>query len=284
MRPLAAIIITEGIPSILACNTDFNRGMGLVVRASVVFLTLAAFLCGCDRSDDQIKVYRLVKPPGESAPLEKDAIASTNAPVIDGRTRARTTGRRGRSGRGTPRGRGAGSGGGRPGCRRPARVPGPTTCGSSTGRRRGTSRPARASASRARRSARVSRGSVIVPKSSQSCRYLNDYLFGTVTVTVSRAAGASGSGSQRAHERLRAAGVVGLSSAPGRAPMPEPRRRDDARPAATAASRAVTGGSRPRRARRRGRRRRRRCRPRRRGAPPGRASSSSSRAQSSAPS
>ena len=53
----------------------------MVVRASVVFLTLATFLCGCDRSDDQIKVYRLVKPPGESAPMEKDAIASTNAPV-----------------------------------------------------------------------------------------------------------------------------------------------------------------------------------------------------------
>jgi hypothetical protein len=55
--------------------------MGVVVRASVVFLTLATFLCSCDRSDDQIKVYRLVKPPGESAPMEKDAIASTNAPV-----------------------------------------------------------------------------------------------------------------------------------------------------------------------------------------------------------
>jgi hypothetical protein len=55
--------------------------MGVVARASVVLLTLATFLCGCDRSDDQIKVYRLVKPPGESAPMEKDAIASTNAPV-----------------------------------------------------------------------------------------------------------------------------------------------------------------------------------------------------------
>ena len=53
----------------------------MVVRASVVLLTLATFLCGCDRSEDQIKVYRLAKPPGESAPMEKDAIASTNAPV-----------------------------------------------------------------------------------------------------------------------------------------------------------------------------------------------------------
>jgi hypothetical protein len=55
--------------------------MGPVARASVVFFTLAAFLWGCDRSDDQIKVYRLAKPSGEAEPLEKDAIASTNAPV-----------------------------------------------------------------------------------------------------------------------------------------------------------------------------------------------------------
>jgi hypothetical protein len=55
--------------------------MGPVARASVVFFTLATFLWGCDRSDDQIKVYRLAKPSGEAEPLEKDAIASTNAPV-----------------------------------------------------------------------------------------------------------------------------------------------------------------------------------------------------------
>jgi hypothetical protein len=39
------------------------------------------FLYGCNRSEDEIKVYRLVKPSGESEPVEKDAIASTNAPV-----------------------------------------------------------------------------------------------------------------------------------------------------------------------------------------------------------
>jgi hypothetical protein len=55
--------------------------MGPVARASVVFFTLATFLWGCDRSDEQIKVYRLAKPSGEAEPLEKDAIASTNAPV-----------------------------------------------------------------------------------------------------------------------------------------------------------------------------------------------------------
>jgi len=55
--------------------------MGPVARASVVFFALASFLWGCDRSDEQIKVYRLVKPSGESEPMEKDAIASTNAPL-----------------------------------------------------------------------------------------------------------------------------------------------------------------------------------------------------------
>ena len=55
--------------------------MGPVARASTVFFTLAIFLWGCNRSDEHIKVYRLAKPSGESEPLEKDAIASTNAPV-----------------------------------------------------------------------------------------------------------------------------------------------------------------------------------------------------------
>lgn len=55
--------------------------MGSVTRASIVFFTLLSFLCGCNRSDEQIKVYRLAKPSGEAQPLEKDAIASTNAPV-----------------------------------------------------------------------------------------------------------------------------------------------------------------------------------------------------------
>jgi hypothetical protein len=51
------------------------------VRASIVLFALATFLWGCDRSDEQIRVYRLAKPSGEAEPLEKDAIASTNAPV-----------------------------------------------------------------------------------------------------------------------------------------------------------------------------------------------------------
>ena len=36
---------------------------------------------GCERRDEQIKVYRLVKPTGESTPMENNAVASTNAPV-----------------------------------------------------------------------------------------------------------------------------------------------------------------------------------------------------------
>ena len=54
------------------------RGLGMAV---VVILVPATFFMGCNRSEDEIKVYRLVKPSGESEPLEKDAVASTNAPV-----------------------------------------------------------------------------------------------------------------------------------------------------------------------------------------------------------
>lgn len=49
-------------------------------RGVLACLLLFLFV-GCNREDEQIKVYRLVKPSGESEPLEKDAIASTNAPV-----------------------------------------------------------------------------------------------------------------------------------------------------------------------------------------------------------
>ena len=91
--------------------------------------------------------------------LEVDAheLAQAGVVVDDEHERAAAPRRPGRSGRRTSRGRGAGSGGGRRACRRPGRGPGPTTCGSSTARRRGTSPPGRASASRARRPVRVCR-------------------------------------------------------------------------------------------------------------------------------
>jgi hypothetical protein len=50
-------------------------------NATIILLALVTFFMGCDRGEDQIKVYRLVKPSGESEPMEKDAVASTNAPV-----------------------------------------------------------------------------------------------------------------------------------------------------------------------------------------------------------
>ena len=78
---------------------------------------------------------------------------------------------RGRSGRRTPRGRSGGSGDASPACRTPARAPGRTTCGSSTGRRRGTWPPARASASRGPR--RTIASPVPPRKSNQSFRFLN---------------------------------------------------------------------------------------------------------------
>jgi len=49
--------------------------------ATIILLALVTFFVGCNRSEDEIKVYRLAKPSGESEPVEKDAIASTNAPV-----------------------------------------------------------------------------------------------------------------------------------------------------------------------------------------------------------
>jgi hypothetical protein len=55
--------------------------LGAPGNATIILLLLVTFFMGCDRNDDEIKVYRLVKPSGESEPIEKDAIASTNAPV-----------------------------------------------------------------------------------------------------------------------------------------------------------------------------------------------------------
>jgi len=55
--------------------------LGVPGNATVILLALVTFFMGCNRSEDEIKVYRLVKPSGESEPLERDAIASTNAPV-----------------------------------------------------------------------------------------------------------------------------------------------------------------------------------------------------------
>jgi hypothetical protein len=46
--------------------------------APLSFLAVALFLCACDRSDQQIKVYRLAKAPLESTP-SPDAVMPTNA-------------------------------------------------------------------------------------------------------------------------------------------------------------------------------------------------------------
>jgi hypothetical protein len=55
--------------------------LGAPSNATIILLALVTFFVGCNRSEDEIKVYRLVKPTGESEPVEKDAVASTNAPV-----------------------------------------------------------------------------------------------------------------------------------------------------------------------------------------------------------
>ena len=54
------------------------KGLGTAV---LVLIVPGTFFCGCNRSEDEIKVYRLAKPSGEAESIEKDAIASTNAPV-----------------------------------------------------------------------------------------------------------------------------------------------------------------------------------------------------------
>jgi len=62
-------------------KTVRDRCPGTPRDATIILLGLLTFFMGCDRGEDQIKVYRLVKPSGESEPVAKDAIASTNAPV-----------------------------------------------------------------------------------------------------------------------------------------------------------------------------------------------------------
>ena len=57
---------------------DVGRRLGI---AALVLSLPGTFLSGCNRSEDEIKVYRLVKPSADSEAIEKDAIASTNAPV-----------------------------------------------------------------------------------------------------------------------------------------------------------------------------------------------------------
>ncbi len=54
---------------------------GGVDSTIILLLVLVTFLSGCNRSEDEIKVYRLVKPSADSEAIEKEAIASTNAPV-----------------------------------------------------------------------------------------------------------------------------------------------------------------------------------------------------------
>ena len=56
------------------CVVDFNGLLACLLLFPFLF-------AGCDREHEQIKVYRLAKPSGKSEPIEKNAIASTNAPV-----------------------------------------------------------------------------------------------------------------------------------------------------------------------------------------------------------
>ena len=223
--------------------------------------------------------------------LEVDAheLAQARVVVDDEHERPARLARRGRSGRGTARGRGAGSGGGRPACRTPARGPGRTTCGSSTGRRRGTSPPGRGSASRARSSGRVCRGDAHRPQNYPKLSYLN-----RLRVLNRDRDRLAGRRSQRQRLSVRTSVCVppgfGLScsASPSAIPTTKRQRRApsaDRRDAGGGSSgRILTGGSPPRRARRRGRPRRRPCPASAAALPRGRRRRAASRAQSSAPS
>jgi hypothetical protein len=62
-------------------RTVFSIRLGRLDNTALALLALATFFWGCHRSENEIKVYRLAKPSGEAEPIEKDAIASTNAPI-----------------------------------------------------------------------------------------------------------------------------------------------------------------------------------------------------------
>src|SRR5438477_4520095 len=74
-------MMARRIPSPLVRDTVVMRLVRPGKMLPMLLVVLTGFSCGCNRSEDEIKVYRLVKPSGESEPIEKDAIASTNAPV-----------------------------------------------------------------------------------------------------------------------------------------------------------------------------------------------------------
>jgi hypothetical protein len=73
-----SLTMTMGTRSVSRVVRDVRLG---TPGATLMFLVFVTLFWGCNRREDEIKVYRLVKPSGEAEPIEKDAIASTNAPV-----------------------------------------------------------------------------------------------------------------------------------------------------------------------------------------------------------
>src|SRR5438874_1768038 len=68
-------------PAAWRCLTDSMHVAGFRTLRACLLLLVPFLFAGCNRTDEEIKVYRLAKPSGEPEPVEKDAIASTNAPV-----------------------------------------------------------------------------------------------------------------------------------------------------------------------------------------------------------
>src|ERR1700730_4106398 len=82
MKQAVVTTTTKRIRFTRLCNLGFNsRRLMRVVRfraASVSFAAFVIFLAACDKSDEQIKVYRVAKAPLESSASEEGAMP-TNA-------------------------------------------------------------------------------------------------------------------------------------------------------------------------------------------------------------
>src|SRR5215212_9572233 len=84
-KPPAATITTTRTLSFRACNSASSSSSGLMADlgmkgtgASLALVAAVLLLAGCDRDDQQIKVYRVAKAPLENTP-PPDAAMPTNA-------------------------------------------------------------------------------------------------------------------------------------------------------------------------------------------------------------
>src|SRR5438067_1871462 len=79
----AAITTTTRTQSSRACCSASDRASNVIraawVKGMALLAATALIFAGCDRDDQQIKVYRVSKAPLESTPPPSDATMPTNA-------------------------------------------------------------------------------------------------------------------------------------------------------------------------------------------------------------